>query len=250
MVLVLALHSAACGDVEEASSSQTSPQCDLSVLADPQNYELASIAPYPGDVQLRPGDSYQFGAMLDQLTRYHPINLCATWAVEPEHQGATIDENGLLVIDDDVLPGTKFTVYAHPDESFGPTLSADVFIYTTSSHPLVGSYREKTQLVCAGTDETPERAIGEVEFRASGYYYVTWLAFHDYVDYMGTYIYDPATTMLQLNDPSGPYVPDGFDGMGTATLEPGAGMTLHNMWLGLHPAVDGEPGCGHVLVAQ
>src|SRR5690349_5739088 len=60
------------------------------------------------NVQLHPGDSYQFS--LSILSTYAPakqIPACAVWKVAPEGKGATISSSGLLKVDPATPAGMK-----------------------------------------------------------------------------------------------------------------------------------------------
>ena len=50
-------------------------------------------------------------------------------------------------------------------------------------------------------------AIGEVIFRPDGTFAVTWAPFETYVDYWGTYRFDPGTGELALTPDGGNFVP-------------------------------------------
>ena len=50
-------------------------------------------------------------------------------------------------------------------------------------------------------------AIGEVIFRPDGTFSVTWAPFETYVDYWGTYQFDPGTSELTLTPDGGNFVP-------------------------------------------
>src|SRR5947209_11773086 len=57
------------------------------------------------DVQLKPGDSYQFTlAIPSPYGPSEPVQACVTWKVEPEGKGASISADGLLKIDPDTPP--------------------------------------------------------------------------------------------------------------------------------------------------
>jgi len=209
-----------------------------------------TIVPLFQDVQLKPGESFQFEVRFYESPTYQwAINMCERWSVEPADAGVTIDDTGFLTVSPLTAPGTHFVVSAHVDEGRGSAIEADLYVWTPETAPLVGRYTEIAQVSCDGTPWTPPHPVGELEFKANGRFNVTWTPWGWYVDYSGDYLYDPVTGMLQMSSPEGEYVPDDFDGIGTATFVPGQGLLLRNIWLGSPPYRDyvlGE-GCGHTF---
>ena len=171
------------------------------------------------DVQLRPGESYQF--RLAVLSTYMPskeVQACATWKVEPEGKGASIDPQGLLKIDAQTPAGSKFTVTADIEKGRAAR-QMPVYIYTEKSQPLVGMWEQKSQFDCDTGKEIPmTEPIRELEFRAKGWFSVTWTPFEVYRDYWGNYTADIRGGKLDLSIEHGNFVPPDFRGRGAFKL--------------------------------
>ncbi len=131
-------------------------------------------------------------------------------------------------------------------------LSIPVYVYTPQSNPLVGTWHEQAQLVCDTEQEIrPAQPIGELRFNAAGAFDVTWTPFEVYVDYWGTYRYDPAQGTLELEITGGNYVPKNVDTKGRVSFDQQGRLLLHQMWLG-NPSDVSNPvaNCGHVFAHQ
>jgi len=185
------------------------------------------------DVQLRPGDTHHF--VLAIFTSYKPadeVPACATWKVEPEGKGATIDSEGLLKIDAKTPPGSKFVVTADIEHGRAQR-RIPVVVYTQENQPLVGLWKQQPGSGCSRqTDPAGVDSINELEFRADGWFSVTWVPFETYRDYWGSYAADNATRALSLKIDGGNYVPAGFRGDGKFTLRDNNTVELTRIYLG------------------
>jgi hypothetical protein len=200
-----------------------------------------------GDVQLQPGQSKQF--QLAILSSYAPdtkVAACVVWELKPAAQGATIDQNGLLKIDGKTPPGSKFTVIAHIENGRAER-GATVLVYSPQTQPLVGLWKQTEQYDCGSGDRVYVGPIGVLEFRASGWFSVTWTPFETYRDYVGEYSFDPPKHALSLKITSGAFVPRIFHGQGTYRLLDDKTLELRGLYLGSHDedkhqsATDGKP---------
>ena len=185
------------------------------------------------DVQLQPGQSHQFSLAI--FTSYSPPNqvpACATWKVEPEGKGATIDADGLLKIDPKTPPATKFIVTADIEHGRAQR-QVPVVIYTAETQPLVGLWRQQSSSGCSMPKEAPPpEIIRELEFRADGWFSVTWTPFETYRDYWGTYIAENQRHTLALKIDSGNYVPKDFRGNGKFKFVDNNTVELSRLYLG------------------
>ncbi len=188
------------------------------------------------DVQLRPGQSYQFAAgTLKCCVWLKPVKAHVSWSITPT-SGARIDHRtGSFTVDSSTPAGSVFTVTASVEDG-RRVLSTRVHVYTLASNPLVGAWREESELPC-GTDEprAPADRIGELSFRADGRFTVTWHPFEIYHDYGGGYTYDVETGTLHLAVEGGNYVPRDVRGTGTFIVEGDKRLTLRDIWLGSRP---------------
>lgn len=73
---------------------------------------------------------------------------------------------------------------------------------SSSQNPLVGYWRQADSDNCARRGR-----VEELIFQADGKFKVTWTPFESYVDYWGTYTFDPASGRLDLSVEDGNYVP-------------------------------------------
>ena len=76
------------------------------------------------------------------------------------------------------------------------------------------------------------KPIGELEFRASGWFSVTWTPFETYRDYVGEYSFDPPKHALSLKITGGAFVPRIFHGQGTYKLLDDKTLELRGLYLG------------------
>jgi hypothetical protein len=185
------------------------------------------------DVQLHPGDSRQFSLVI--LSTFSPsqeVPACATWKVEPKGKGATISSAGLLTVDAKTPSRTRFVVTADIEQ--GRTQrTIGVLIYTSEDQPLVGFWREKSRSECGTEKETiSSLPIQELEFRAKGWFSVTWMPFETYRDYWGSYTADNSTGALSLKIEGGNYVPRNFRGVGKFKLTGKNTLELTGVYLG------------------
>lgn len=185
------------------------------------------------DVQLTPGDTHQF--FLATFTTYAPPNqvpACATWKVEPEGKGATIDAGGLLKIDSKTPAGSKFIVTADIEQGRAQR-QIPVVVYTAETQPLVGLWKQQTSSNCGTQKESAQPdIINELEFRADGWFSVTWTPFETYRDYWGSYAADNRNHNLSLKIDQGNYVPKDFRGAGKFKLVDNNTLELNGLYLG------------------
>lgn len=192
------------------------------------------------DVQLKPGDTYQFTlAILSTYAPSQPVNACATWKVEPAGKGASISDNGLLKIDPATAPDSRFVVTADIEQGRAQRV-VPVVVYTDKTHPLVGLWRQ-TGFQCkptGGVNMPVTGTINELEFRASGWFSVTWAPFEVYRDYWGTYKLDPAKSSFSLKIERGNYVPQVFHGDGIYRLTNPSTLEIQDVFLGVEHKAD------------
>ena len=185
------------------------------------------------EVQLHPGDTHQFSlAILSTYAPSEEVPACATWKVEPEGKGATISDTGLLKIDSKTPVPSKFVVTADIEQ--GRALrQMDVFVYSDESQPLVGRWRQQSMFDCASEREIKSaQPIQELEFRAKGWFSVTWTPFEVYRDYWGSYTTGKDKVNLSMQIESGNFVPKDFHGSGHYKLKDNKTLELTGIYLG------------------
>lgn len=230
---------------DPTTTATTGPTvCTAPPLTDDQVDQLA-FGIFGNAFEAMPGGAvYLEIGLLECCYTVEPVDACVEYTLSPS-EGATYDlATKLLTIDPDVPAGAVYTLTADI-ESGRAAVAATVDIYTAQSNPLVGRYRELTQLPCGGGAEVPAMpAIGELSFTASGEFNVTWEPFEIYVDYWGTYAYDLDAGTVSLKVDGGNYVPPDVDGEGTFKVENNQ-LILKDIWLGSAQNFMGPPACGH-----
>lgn len=185
------------------------------------------------DVELQPGASYQFKLFVFQPSAPpmpEDVPACATWKVEPVGKGATIDAQGLLKIDPATAPGAKFIVTADVEHGRVQRQNS-VLIWTEATQPLVGMWSQQSILDC----ETEKQAepVRELEFRANGFFSVTWTPFEVYRDYWGSYTSDNKSGALSMKIEDGNRIPKDFQGAGKFKVKDKKTIELSGVYLGL-----------------
>jgi hypothetical protein len=173
------------------------------------------------------------------------VEACVEWSIEPV-DGVAIDETGGLTVDASVPAGTIISVTADVEEG-RRILTRDFEVYVPVDYDILGLWTEVQQLPCdGGAAFVPDPIIGEVVFRDTSEFAVTWTPFEVYYDYWGTFTYDEGTGALVLTVDGGNYIPPDVDGEGTAMVVDGQ-LTLEDMWLGVAQDPVTQVACGHVL---
>lgn len=185
------------------------------------------------DVQLRPGDTYQFALAIP--SSYKPaekVPACAVWTVEPEGKGASISSKGLLKIASGAPAGSRFIVTADIENGRAKRQIV-VLIYTNKSQPLVGLWKQLGSAHCQGKEQiSPFRPINELEFRVSNWFSVTWQPFETYRDYWGKYAAKNASGAISLQIEQGNWIPADFHGNGKYKIKPDGTLELRGIYLG------------------
>jgi hypothetical protein len=181
-------------------------------------------------LDLHPGQAIDLALMI--LSTFAPavmVPACAAWSAGPPDV-ATIDAaTGHLVVAK-TAAGKTIQVTAVLDG--GHTVATDLHVIAAGDRALVGIWREDARQACGKSAWiAPPDPIRELRFRASGDFGVTWLPFETYVDYWGTYRFDPSNGRLDLTSTGGNYQPKDVVLSGTVTIEKDA-LVLRGIWLG------------------
>lgn len=186
------------------------------------------------DVQVQPGTSLPFSlAILSSFAPATEVPACATWKVAPEGKGANIAQDGLLTIAADTAAGSRFVVTADIENGRAQR-TITVHVYTRRAQPLVGIWVQKAQYDCETGKAMPLSVpIKELEFRASGWFSVTWMPFETYRDYWGEYSSNAGSGAVSLKVTDGNFVPRDFLGDGAYKLtDDGKTLELSGLYLG------------------
>lgn len=132
-------------------------------------------------------------------------------AVSPTGPDVARGDDGVwrLTVPQDVADGQDYVIEGqYGDKRIGSRFVA----FRPDRQPLVGRWSQKAE-ECGGAEP-----LRELEFRADGSFAATWYPFETYVDYWGSYTYDPASGMLTLVITGGNALP-GDASSGTIRLE-------------------------------
>src|SRR5215469_2753479 len=87
------------------------------------------------DLQIHPGETHQFFLMIPStFAPAEQVAACATWKVEPEGKGASISSAGLLTIDAQTPPRSRFVVTADIEQGRAQR-QIGVLVYTDEDQP-------------------------------------------------------------------------------------------------------------------
>lgn len=148
-------------------------------------------------------------------------------AVVPAGPDLARGEDGVwrLTIPADVGDGVEYVIEGtYGDKRLGSRFVA----FHPERRPLVGRWSQRAE-ECAGAEP-----LRELEFRADGSFGATWTPFETYVDYWGTYRYDPPSSVLTLTITGGNALP-GDATSGTITLQ-GDSFVLGTASFGTRPS--------------
>lgn len=194
---------------------------------------LSQLSLGAGDIQLHPGSTHQFALAI--LSSYKPaeeVPACAAWRVEPEDKGATISSEGLLKIDSTTPAGSRFVVTADIEQGRAQR-QIGVIVYTYNTQPLVGFWKQRAISGCDGKQQAGlTEPINELEFRADGWFSVTWQPFETYRDYWGSYTAVSASGAISFHVDQGNWVPPDFHGVGKYKIKPDGTLELIGIYLG------------------
>lgn len=221
-------------------------RCTLPPLPDGQEADLVLWSTRINKVPVGGSQQIGFGAQRPggPLTE---IEACTEWSVAPAEM-ASIDDDGLLTINEDTPPGTVVTVTVDVEDGRA-ILSHEIEAYVPIDAAIVGTWTETVRLDCPDLtefDPTVEQRVHELVFFDSGDFFVTWTTFESYVDFWGTFTYDNRNGELSMLADGGNYVPTDSDLEGTATLE-GDTLRLVDMFFGSSNEGTVPAACGHVL---
>lgn len=233
-----------------ASAAEPKPKAACSIVSDPTEAKRLSIGGASGGIvsgiDAYPGEEREL--KLGHASSHAPFEVvpaCARWSVSPQG-AATIDAaSGRLRVADDA--GGKTLEVAAEIEAAGTTVVGTIVVVAASEKDFVGVWREEARLDCKTREWTKSGAsIRELAIKAGGAFGVTWTPFESYVDYWGTWTWEPGTRKLGLTITGGNQVPNDAVTSGTMQRE-GQALVLRDVFLGTRAA--NEPrACGHRFV--
>jgi hypothetical protein len=157
--------------------------------------DYATLGMAESDLGMAPGEAKQLAPPVAHYGPQGPRPLdegCAVvWSVEGT--GGAIDAGGRLSIAPDARPGDSLQVVAR---TMGGTARARVTVVAPGPNPLAGVWRQVQTPTCVG----PGGPVRELILRRSGGLQLTVRPFETSVDIVGTYTFDPVTTLLELRN--------------------------------------------------
>jgi len=160
------------------------------------------------------------------------------WAVSDAAIARLSDDGAQVTIADDAAPGSRFTVSV---EAGGEQLDRAV----TVADPAVATIDLKASQKAIARCE--RKRIGEFKLDVYGGFGVTFTPFESYVDYWGSYTYDPASGRLAMTVTGGNEIPAALDLDGTATRVDGGWQLDGFDFGGGSGAPAGDEGCAYVF---
>lgn len=132
---------------------------------------------------------------------------------------AVIDAlSGIGVVSQDARDGATFTLIAQVGAQMA---QGKMRVVDPAKHPLRGLWRQTQEIACGtGLQRVPLKPLHELRFLSSGNFSATWTPFESYIDYEGTFNYDPAKGELQLLVTGGNDLPAQSKIVASARLEP------------------------------
>jgi len=171
-----------------------------------------------------------------------PVACFSRWTVSDPAAASLTADHSLLAIADDAVPGTTVRLTAEID---GKIAVAEFTVVARDAVVLTGHWREIGDAACPAS--VPP--LRELRFLADGRFEATWTPFETYVDYWGTYAFDPKTGAISFTPTGGNHIPADADLVGRAALGPDGLLRLDELFFGSPRggAVAALPGCSMIF---
>ena len=205
-----------------------------------------------GSIGIAPGEDRMLHLYVWQCCVWaRQIKADVRFSMDPNERATLDPDTGFLKIAPDMAAGTTFRVYADIEHG-RRLLSADVYVDSRATNPLLGSWQQTLEIPCdGGPPRVPSAAISELAFSESRKFTVTWFPFEVYKDYWGFYALDRPKGHLTMGIRYGNYVPQVFSGDGMYSVSETDGvrtLTLRGLNLGrAQTDTSHEPVCGGVF---
>lgn len=150
---------------------------------------------------------------------------CTTdWQVSHPEMVTVAPDLRSLHVTESAVAGTTVTVSYTAE---GKRVSAAIRIVGKDELVITGRRSGAADERCPAAER-----VGELEFRDNGSFAVTYQPFERYVDYWGTYSFDPATGALEMKTAGGNFIPRDLDLSGTAAFDAEGRLVLSGVHLG------------------
>ena len=151
---------------------------------------LTFLSPFDS-IEAQPGQAIDF-ELYDPRT-FETVNACVKWSVSATEFVATIDPaTGVLTVGP-IAVNYPLTVTA-AIEDCRRVMSIQVYLYDSSTRPLVGAWREVRRFNCNGREVGHGDPVNTLVLRADGHLHVLFRPFEfGYFEYWGRYAADSSS---------------------------------------------------------
>jgi hypothetical protein len=186
----------------------------------------------PGErVRLRP--SWLRGPGSDQLPQG-----CVRWSIPPAI-GAISADGSALEVSPTAEDGAKATLSARLGTD---SIPIQLRVVDPKKHPLFGTWRQQSAN-CPPHHGRPYDLVGELAFGGGGRFSMTWSPFESFVDYLGSYDYDPRSHRLKMAVDGGDTTPKHARLEGLAVRKANGALELRGISFGESPMPAAPPSC-------
>lgn len=154
-----------------------------------------------------------------------PLGCLKSWTVSDPKAATLSADHTRLTIAGEAAPGTKIRLSAEID---GKTAAIEFVVVEREAIVLTGYWSEVGDAACPAGNPS----LRELHFLPDGRFEATWMPFETYVDYWGTYEFDPATGAISFIPTGGNHVPPDADLVGRAALGPDGMLRLGDIFFG------------------
>jgi len=125
-----------------------------------------------------------------------PAACISAWRLSPDAPAVMDAMSGIGMVAPDAKDGTTFTLIAQVGAQIA---QGKMRVADPAKHPLRGLWRQTQEIACGtGVQRAPPKPLHELRFQSSGKFSATWTPFESYIDYEGSFSYDPAKGALDL----------------------------------------------------
>lgn len=154
-----------------------------------------------------------------------PVACLKRWTVSDPAIATLSADNTRLTIAEDASPGAKASLSAEID---GKTVTVAFTVIARKAVVLTGYWSEVGDASCLASDPP----LRELRFLPDGRFEATWTPFERYVDYWGTYDFNPATGAITFTPTGGNRVPTDADLVGRAAVGPDGLLRFSDIFFG------------------
>lgn len=154
-----------------------------------------------------------------------PAACLKRWAVSDPAVAILSADNTRLTIAETAAPGATASLSAVID---GKTVTVAFTVIAREAVVLTGYWSEVGDTACPAGDPP----LRELRFLPDGRFEATWTPFESYVDFWGTYDFNPATGAISFTPTGGNRVPTDADLVGRAAIGPDGLLRFTDIFFG------------------